>query len=119
MSCREQKNPKCISYTYILYYILYLIIFQSFFKHVAAQQVVAAAKPVFQTLAILEKTTTSERLVLNIKLLGMRLTKFLELGGRLGTIHILRKHLYLIFHKKQGFFLSKRNNFLLNTKVGD
>ena len=79
---------------YSLYYILYLIKFQSFFKHVAAQQVVAAAKPVFQTLAILEKTTTSERLVLNIKLLGMRLTKFLELGGRLGTIHILRKHLY-------------------------
>ena len=48
----------------------------------------AAAKPVFQTLAILEKTTTSERLVLNIKLLGMRLTKFLELGGRL--VHDLR-----------------------------
>ena len=59
-----------------------------FFQHVAAQQVVAAAKPVFQTLAILEKTTTSERLVLNIKLLGMRLTKFLELGGRL--VHDLR-----------------------------
>ena len=94
--------------TYSLYYILYLIIFQSFFKHVAAQQVVAAAKPVFQTLAILEKTTTSERLVLNIKLLGMRLTKFLELGGRLGTIHILRtKHLYLIFHKKLGVFFVK------------
>ena len=47
-----------------------------------------AAKPVFQTLAILEKTTTSERLVLNVKLLGMRLTKFLELGGRL--VHDLR-----------------------------
>lgn len=57
-------------------------------EHVAAQQVVAAAQPVFQTLSILEKTTTMERLVLNIKLLGMRLTKFLDLGARL--VHDLR-----------------------------
>ncbi len=57
-------------------------------EHVSAQQVVASAQPVFQTLSILEKTTTSERLVLNTKLLGMRLTKFLELVSRL--VHDLR-----------------------------
>lgn len=52
-------------------------------EHVAAQQVIASAQPVLQTLVILEKATTSERLVINLKLLGMRLTKFLEIGSRL------------------------------------
>ena len=88
----------------------------SFFKHVAAQQVVVAAKPVFQTLAILEKTTTSERLVLNIKLLGMRLTKFLELGGRLGTIHILRKHLYSTKLNLTNYFFFSKTRFFVKTK---
>ena len=59
-------------------------------EHTAKAQVVHAVQPVFQTLAILEKTTSAERLVLNVKLLGMRLTKFLELGSRL--VHDLRGH---------------------------
>ena len=52
-------------------------------EHTAKAQVISAVQPVFQTLAILEKSTTSERLILNVKLLGMRLIKFLELGSRL------------------------------------
>ena len=51
-------------------------------EHVAIQDVVAARQPVLQTLAILEKTTNSERIVLNIKLLGMRLNQYVELCGR-------------------------------------
>lgn len=57
-------------------------------EHVAGQQVVAVGQPVFQTLAILEKSTASKQLFLNIKLLGMRLVKFLELCGR--RVHDLR-----------------------------
>ena len=57
-------------------------------EHMAAQQLVTCVHPVLQTLSILEKSSTSDRLTLNVKLLGMRLTKFLQLSGR--KIHDLR-----------------------------
>ena len=57
-------------------------------EHMAAQQLVQCVHPVLQTLSILEKSSTSDRLTLNVKLLGMRLTKFLELSGR--KLHDLR-----------------------------
>ena len=57
-------------------------------EHMAAQQLVTAVHPVLQTLSILEKSSTTDRLTLNVKLLGMRLTKFLELSGR--NVHDLR-----------------------------
>ena len=72
-------------------------------EHLAAQQLVNAVHPVLQTLSILEKSSTTERLTLNAKLLGMRLTKFLQLVAR----HLidlrgpprrasLQKHSYLV-----------------------
>ena len=57
-------------------------------EHVAVQEVLATRGPVLQTLAILEKTTTSDRMVLNVKLLGMRLNQFIEICGR--NVHDLR-----------------------------
>ena len=57
-------------------------------EHVAVQEVLAARLPVLQTLAILEKTTSSDRMVLNVKLLGMRLNQFIEICGR--NVHDLR-----------------------------
>ncbi len=57
-------------------------------EHVSAQQVVTAAQPVFQTLHILEKSCLAKQVVLNVKLLGMKMTKFLELCGR--KVHDIR-----------------------------
>ena len=57
-------------------------------EHASAQQVVAAGEPVLQTLGILERSSVSKQIFLNMKLLGMRLTKFLELCGR--RVHDLK-----------------------------
>ena len=72
-------------------------------EHLAAQQLVTAVHPVLQTLSILEKSSTTERLTLNSKLLGMRLSKFLQLLSlKIGDLRgpqrrsSLQKYAYLI-----------------------
>ena len=72
-------------------------------EHVAVQEVLAARLPVLQTLAILEKTTSSDRMVLNVKLLGMRLNQFIEICGR--NVHDLQgpqrqgNHKFVLMYK--------------------
>ena len=78
-------------------------------EHVAVQEVLAARLPVLQTLAILEKTTSSDRMVLNVKLLGMRLNQFIEICGR--NVHDLRgpqrqgKHKFFLIYKFSQLFV--------------